>query len=94
MSNYNSNSSSHTYVDLNALTDWSSQMSSINSSAMNELDSLMAAVEDLNNYWQGNIATGFTNDSKNLIKKAKDCHIKMNDVPSFLIEVAALKSNE
>lgn len=94
MSNNNLNSSTSVYVDLTALTTWSSQMTTINNAAISELNSLISAVSDLNSYWEGNIATGFYNDSSELIKKAKTCHNKMNDVPSFLIEVANVMSNE
>ena len=94
MSNNNLNSSTLVYVDLNALIGWSSQMTAINNDAITELNSLISAISDLKCYWEGNIATGFYNDSSELIQKAKTCHNKMNDVPSFLIEVANVISKE
>lgn len=88
MSSDDLNLSASVYVELDALTSWSSQITTINNEAMAELNSLISAISDLNSYWEGNIATGFNNDSSDLIMQAKKYHSKMIDVPNFLIEVA------
>lgn len=84
----NTNSSTAVYVELDALANWSSQMDSINESALAVLDSINATVSQLENYWIGNSATGFLNASEKLMSRAKTYHNKMKSTSDFLNEVA------
>lgn len=84
----NTTSSTAVYVELDALANWSSQMDSINESALAVLDSINATVSQLENYWIGNSATGFLNASEKLMSRAKIYHNKMKSTSDFLNEVA------
>ncbi len=82
------------YVDTEMLEQWSFRMSDINSRAIDILDSYSGIVGDLENYMLGNVSDGFIKDSTNLIKKSKNCHMKMQDIDKFLIEVVNIMSNQ
>ena len=86
MSN-NTESSTAVYVEQDALANWSSQMNTINESAIAVLDSFTATVGQLENYWIGNSATGFLNASEKLMSRAKTYHNNMRSTSDFLLEV-------
>ena len=76
------------YVDTGTLANWSSHMQNINEQAITILDNFTSTVAELENYWVGNSATGFLNASKGLMNDAKRQHENMQDISSFLKEVA------
>lgn len=79
------------YVDLNALADWGNQINNLNDGAMDILKSFESTLDDLDNYWKGNFATGFITDSTNFTGKAKKVHNTMKDVPKMLKEIIGIK---
>ena len=93
MSN-NVNLSTAVYVELDALANWSTQMESINEQAISVLYTFTSTVQELENYWVGNSATGFLNASEKLMTRAKNYHNKMKSTSDFLIEVARTMENE
>lgn len=90
----NLSDSAMVYVDLSALENWNIEMKRIADAAIVELDYISHAVNQLNDYWEGNISAGFIENSSELINKAKKCHNKMQDVPNFLIDVINTMSNQ
>lgn len=81
------NSSSSVYVDLTALTNWSSQIKDINEQSILVLNNLLRDINDLETYWVGNLSKGFIDDSTSLIKNIQKSHNDMESVPVFLIDV-------
>jgi len=90
----NVNPATAVYVELDALANWSTQMESINEQALSVLDTFTSTVQELENYWVGNSATGFLNASEKLMTRAKTYHDKMKSTSDFLIEVARTMENE
>ncbi len=88
------NSNTAVYVETDALANWSSNMESINNEAVAILDSFVATVHELESYWIGNSAKGFTEASEKLMTRAKDCHNRMKNTSDFLIEVARTVENQ
>lgn len=78
---------SSVYVDTLALTNWSSQMASINEAAVSDLETFIKQVKELDNSWAGNSATGFLNNTSKFINDAINSHNTMGDVENFLITV-------
>ena len=75
------------YVETTALVGWSGKMEEINSSAVEVLNKFKSTVNDLNDSWAGNSATGFLNASEALIAKTISYHNEMASVENFLIKV-------
>ncbi len=90
----NSNSQTSVYVETDALAGWSSEMTTINESAISVLESFETKLQELDNYWMGNSATGFKNATTELMTTAKNCHTSMKNVSSFLNEVIITMENE
>lgn len=88
------NSQTSAYIEVGALQQWSSQMAKINTEATDTLNSYLTTVKELENYMLGNVATGFINDTSNLITRSKNCHTQMQNVENFLIEVINTMSNQ
>lgn len=76
------------YADLEMLVAWKNEMEAMNDSALQVLDTLKGTIADLENYWVGNSAKGFTEASNKLLEHGKKCHINMSEVSSFLLNVA------
>ena len=93
MSN-NVNSQTAVYVELDTLANWSSRMETINTEAVSVLDTFTSTVNELEQYWVGNSATGFLNASEKLMTSAKTYHNKMKSTSDFLIEVARTMESE
>ena len=79
------------YVDLAALAEWGNQINNLNDGALDILKSFESTLDDLDNYWKGNFATGFINDSTNFTGKAKQVHNTMKDVPRMLKDIIGIK---
>jgi len=90
----NLNSETAVYVELDALANWSTRMESINKEAKTILESFTSSVNDLEQYWVGNSATGFLNASEKLMTRAKTYHDQMKNTSDFLIEVARTMESE
>lgn len=75
------------YVETEALTGWSSNMSSINDAAVDILEEFVSSVEQLKEDWQGNSANGFETAMNNCLTAAKNKHNDMGQVEAFLIKV-------
>ena len=76
------------YADLETLVAWKNEMETMNDSAVQVLDTLKGTIADLENYWVGNSAKGFTEASNKLLEHGKKCHASMSEVSSFLLNVA------
>ena len=76
------------YADIEMLVAWKNEMEIMNDSAIQVLDILKETIADLENYWVGNSAKGFTDASNKLIEQGKKCHASMSEVSSFLLNVA------
>ena len=92
--NNSSNVGSSVYVDLDALTGWSSQFNQINEESISILNSLISTIGSLNDSWVGNIATGFINDSTEFVESIQRSHNDMKDVAVFLIDVVNTMNNQ
>ena len=57
----------------------------------NELKSFESIIDDLDNYWKGNFATGFINDTTKFTGKARQIHNAMKDVPVMLKDIIVTK---
>ena len=55
------------YADLEMLVAWKNEMETMNNSAVQVLDALKGTIADLENYWVGNSAKGFTEASNKLL---------------------------
>jgi uncharacterized protein YukE len=82
------NSNKDVYADLDMLLAWEKELQNINDSAIKVLDTLKGTIADLENYWIGNSAKGFTDASNKLLEHGKNCHTNMSEVSSFLVNVA------
>lgn len=78
--------SSQVYVDLDQLADWGNTISNLNDDANEILKAYEHTVDDLDNYWKGNFASGYINDCSAFTQKAKNCHNAMKAVPEFVKE--------
>lgn len=90
----NNISQTSVYVDTDALSGWSSELNSINETAISVLDSFVTTLKELDNYWIGNSADGFKEATDALLTKAKSCHSNMKNVSAFLVDVATTMENE
>lgn len=79
------------YVDLNALAEWGNQFTNLNNSALDILKSFESTIDDLDNYWKGNFATGFINDTTKFTGKVRQIHNAMKDVPVMLKDIIVTK---
>lgn len=75
------------YVDLDQLADWGNSINNLNNDADEILKAYEQTVDDLDNYWKGNFASGFIADSGNFSKKARSCHNAMKDIPNIVKEI-------
>lgn len=82
------------YVDTDALQKWNAQMSKINEEAITTLGNYLTTVNQLENYMLGNVASGFINDTNEIMKKSKNCHEQMKDVEKFLLTVVNTMNNQ
>lgn len=82
--NENNHVDTAVYVDTAALASWSSQMSSINTAAIDNLNTFMSTVSELEGSFAGNSATAFLNSMNNFLKSAIASHESMSDVETFL----------
>lgn len=78
---------SSVYVDASALSSWSTQMSSINQQAIDDLKSFISLVDNLDSSWAGNSAEAFLRETNKFVESALVMHNKMIDVEKFLNEV-------
>ena len=83
--------SGNVYVDLNMLADWANQINNLNDDALGILKGVEAELDDLDNYFKGNFATGFINSSTNFVGKAKGVHNTMKGVPMMLKDIIRVK---
>ena len=58
----------------------------LNDDANEILKAYEQTVDDLDNYWKGNFASGYINDCSAFTQKAKNCHNAMKAVPEFVKE--------
>lgn len=75
------------YVDSDALTKWSTDLTSINNLALDDLEKFKTNVESLKDSWAGSSASSFLNSNEEFIKSALSYHENMKDINSFLITV-------
>lgn len=75
------------YVETEALTGWSTKMSEINTAAGEILQQFSTSVTQLKDDWQGNSANGFETAMNNCLNSAKNKHIEMGQVETFLLKV-------
>ena len=87
----NSNDTGNVYVDLDMLSDWATQFSNLNDDALNILKGFQSEIDDLENYFKGNFATGFINGSTNFVNKARGVHNTMKGVPIMLRDIVKVK---
>lgn len=83
----NTADSSQVYVDLTQLADWGNSINNLNNDANEILKAYEQTVDDLDNYWKGNFASGFINDSAKFTQKAKNCHEAMKAVPEIVKDI-------
>ena len=85
---------SQVYVDLTTLETWSQDITNLNSDALEILKTFEMTIDDLDNYFKGNFATGFIENSMKFTQKAKNLHNAMKDVaPSLLRNIVTIKEN-
>ena len=85
---------SQVYVDLTELERWAQEITNLNSDALEILKKYEMTIDDLDNYFKGNFATGFIKNSTAFAQKAKKLHDSMRDVaPSLIRNIAAIKEN-
>jgi uncharacterized protein YukE len=85
------NDTGNVYVDLTMLADWANQINNLNDDALNILSGFQAEIDDLDNYFKGNFATGFINGSTKFVGKAKGVHNTMKGVPMMLKDIIKVK---
>ena len=85
------NSGGKVYVDLDALADWGNQINNLNDDAMGILKGFESTIDDLDNYWKGNFAKGFIDESTKFTGKAKSVHNTMKSVPLMLKNIIDVK---
>ena len=90
----NTNSQTSVYVETDVLYGWSAEMNSINESAISVLESFVTTLEELDNYWLGESATGFKNATNSLMTTAKSYHNNMKNVSAFLNDVVITMESE
>ena len=90
----NTNSQTSVYVETDALYGWSTEMNSINESAISVIESFVTTLKELDNYWLGESATGFRTATDALMTTAKSYHNNMKNVSVFLNDVVATMENE
>lgn len=90
----NRNSTSYVFADISELMNWSDKISTINEDAIKNLELLVQTISGLEDYWVGNCASGFIEDSTALVTNVKKCHNDMKSIPTGLIEVANVMSNQ
>lgn len=82
------------YVELSSLSNWSSQISSFNASAANNLASFISTVGELDNSWAGVSASSFLRETQSFVNNAKSAHEQMGDVEQFLLDVIITMENQ
>lgn len=82
------------YVELSSLSNWSSQISSFNTSAKTSLESFFSTVGDLDSVWSGVSASSFLRETQSFVNKAKSSHDQMADVEQFLLDVITTMENQ
>ena len=80
----NTGNASQVYVDLEQLADWGNMINNLNDEANDILKAYEQTVDDLDNYWKGNFASGYIDDCGKFTQKAKNCHNAMKAVPEFV----------
>lgn len=78
---------SQVYVDLTQLADWGNKINNLNDEATEILKAYEQTVDDLDNYFKGNFASGFITDSSKFTQKAKGCHNAMKEVPEIVKDI-------
>ena len=85
---------SQVYVDLTELERWSQEIDNLNSDALEILKKFEITLDDLDNYFKGNFASKYIENSTKFTQKAKKVHDSMKEIaPSLLRNIAAVKEN-
>ena len=82
------------YVDLNLLQQWRNKLDIINNDCIEQLNMMLATISSLEDYWVGNISSGFIEDSSGMVRNVLSIHNNMKDnfVP-LLTEIVNISSN-
>lgn len=80
------------YIEPEALTQWNTDMSAINTAALDELENFLTNVKSLEESWAGDSATGFLEDNDEFLTTVKSHHEEMKDVSQLLITVVETMS--
>lgn len=75
------------YADLTALESWNKELNTLNNDAITILNNISKEATNLDEEWQGNIPSGFTNATNNLITDMKSYHTKMKNVDNILTTI-------
>ena len=84
----------YTYIEKDALKGWGTQMTQLNNEAVDILNSIQQEVKNLNEYWKGHAAEGFTKVTDDLVLEGKNCHNKMKNIEKMLMEVVITAENQ
>ena len=70
----------YTYIEKDTLQKWAVQMTALNNEALDIISKIEAEVNNLNNYWQGNSASGFNKVNSDLYENMKSIEKMLNEI--------------
>lgn len=82
------------YVDPSVMSEWKTQMDTINKDCISSIEEIDSAIKKLNDSFQGDYATKYEESFGEFTKKVKSTHESLRNVESFLDTVVNVMSNQ
>ena len=82
------------YVKTEALSAWKTDMEKINKLCLENIESIMSSMGDLNSSFQGDYAEKFESTFDSYTKKVKSSHEDLVDIEKFLNKVIEVMNNQ
>ncbi len=82
------------YADSDAMSGWKSQMQSVNSNCLDDIEKINSIISSLNDSFQGDFAEAFTESFTDFTNTIKESHSNMKDFSGFLDKIFEIMNNQ
>jgi uncharacterized protein YukE len=85
---------SKVYVDPTVMSEWKTQMETINKDCISSIEEINTAITKLNDSFQGDYATKYEESFGSFTSKVKSSHESLRNVESFLDTIVNVMENQ
>lgn len=82
------------YVESTSMETWRARMQSVNSNCISDIDNIKSTISSLNDSFQGDYETAFSDSFNKFCDIIKESHNNMKDFSGFLDKIYEVMNNQ